>query len=129
MAERPPQIGDTVTVIGFPAGITGMLARSLPSRAARMMSGIDSLQLMRKLAKRADVRPITTYGHLGDVTGERLIYDAHTARGSSGGPVLNDRGEVIGMNAAYIEDFGGGNIGVPVSAVRSLLEAATRRNR
>jgi len=44
--------------------------------------------------------------------GDKLIYDAPTARGGSGGPVLNTRGQVVGINSAYIDGFSGGTLGI-----------------
>jgi len=53
-----------------------------------------------------------------------MIYDAPTARGGSGGPVLNARGEVIGINSAYIDGFSGGTLGIAVSQLLPLIESA-----
>jgi hypothetical protein len=61
---------------------------------------------------------------LGDVVGDKLIYDAPTAHGGSGGPVFNSRGEVIGINAAYIDGFSGGTLGVSVRALKPLIEVS-----
>jgi S1-C subfamily serine protease len=72
------------------------------------------------------IRPSATFGHIGDVTGDKLIYDAPTARGGSGGPVLNSRGEVVGINSAYIDGFSGGTLGITASELRPLLETAKR---
>jgi serine protease Do len=55
--------------------------------------------------------------------------DAAINRGNSGGPLLNARGEVIGMNTMIVTDpttvGGGGNVGigfaVPINTVRDLL--------
>jgi serine protease Do len=53
--------------------------------------------------------------------------DAAINRGNSGGPLLNVRGEVIGINTMIItgDQFAGGNIGVgfavPINTVRDLL--------
>ena len=58
------------------------------------------------------------------MVGDKLIYDAPTAHGGSGGPVFNSRGEVIGVNAAYIDGFSGGTLGVSVRALKPLIEAA-----
>jgi serine protease Do len=70
------------------------------------------------------IRPSTTYGHLGDVVGDKIVYDAPSAHGGSGGPVLNLRGEVIGVNFAYMDGFSGSTLGISVDALRPLLHEA-----
>ena len=51
--------------------------------------------------------------------------DAAINRGNSGGPLLNLRGEVVGINTAIFSDQGGGNLGigfaVPINTVRDIL--------
>jgi serine protease Do len=74
-----------------------------------------------ELAARSLIRPFSTCGHLGDVIDGRLIYDAPTAHGGSGGPVFNSNGEVIGINSAYVDGFSGGSIGVSIESLRGLL--------
>ena len=61
-----------------------------------------------------------------DVTGDKLIYDAPTARGGSGGPVLNRRGEVVGINSAYIDGFSGGTLGISATELAPLLDAVKK---
>jgi len=58
------------------------------------------------------------------VVGDKLIYDAPTAHGDSGGPVFTTKGEVIGVNSAYMDGFSrGGTLGVSVESLRALLES------
>ena len=42
--------------------------------------------------------------------------------------MFNARGEVIGVNAAYLDGFAGSTIGISVHALRPLI-AAAQRNR
>jgi serine protease Do len=76
----------------------------------------------KQLAALSPIQPSTTYGYLGDTVGDKLIYDAPTAHGGSGGPVLNRKGEVIGVNYAYIDGFSGGTMGISVESLRPLLQ-------
>jgi len=124
-SSTPP--GDLVTVIGYPMGIAGMVAKSPPAVYERLAYRHDDIGAANELAALSLIRPSATVGHLGDVVGEKLIYDAPTAHGGSGGPVFNSRGEVIGINAAYIDGFSGGTLGVSVQALQPLLEAAAKR--
>jgi S1-C subfamily serine protease len=76
---------------------------------------------MEELARRNLIRPVTTQGHIGDVLPDKLVYDAQTTSGGSGGPLFNNEGKVIGINFAMVREFGGSNFAIPVSYGRSLL--------
>jgi S1-C subfamily serine protease len=52
------------------------------------------------------------------MVGDKLIYGAPTAHGGSGGPVFDSQGEVIGINAAYIDGFPGVSLGFSVRALK-----------
>jgi len=116
--------GELVTVIGYPMGIAGMVAKSPSGIYQRLAYRHNDITAASELAALSLIRPSTTCGHLGDVVGDKLIYDAPTAHGGSGGPVFNSNAEVIGVNSAYIDGFSGGTLGVTVEALRSLIEAA-----
>jgi S1-C subfamily serine protease len=125
-ASQPPA-GDLVTVIGYPMGISGMVAKSPPAVYERLAYRHDDIGAANELAALSLIRPSATVGHLGDVVGNKLIYDAPTAHGGSGGPVFNSQGEVIAVNAAYMDGFSGGTLGVSVQALRPLIEAAAKK--
>src|SRR5687767_3282903 len=56
---------------------------------------------------------------------EMIQTDAAINRGNSGGPLLNLRGEVIGVNTMIVSDDTGGNLGVgfavPINTVSEIL--------
>ncbi|HET7891251.1 MAG TPA: serine protease, partial [Candidatus Sulfotelmatobacter sp.] len=116
LAKSPGAPGQLVTVIGYPMGIAGMVAKSPTGIYERLAYRHNDISAASELAALSLIRPSTTCGHLGDVVGEKLIYDAPTAHGGSGGPVFNARGEVIGVNSAYMDGFTGGTIGVSVDS-------------
>ncbi|HZZ15430.1 MAG TPA: serine protease [Candidatus Sulfotelmatobacter sp.] len=119
--------GELVTVIGYPMGIAGMVAKSPNGIYQRMAYRHNDITAASELAALSLIRPSTTCGHLGDVVGDKLIYDAPTAHGGSGGPVFNSNAEVIGVNSAYIDGFSGGTLGVSVQALRPLIEAEGKK--
>jgi S1-C subfamily serine protease len=119
--------GELVTVIGYPMGIAGMVAKSPSGIYQRLAYRRNDITAASELAALSLIRPSTTCGHLGDVVGDKLIYDAPTAHGGSGGPVFNSNAEVIGVNSAYIDGFSGGTLGVSVEALRPLIEAAQKK--
>ncbi|MGA9527713.1 MAG: serine protease [Terriglobales bacterium] len=126
LAAKPPHVGDAVTVLAYPMGVTGMVAKSPAIVYERLSSHPDDANTAGELAALSLIRPSATFGHIGDVSGDKLIYDAPTARGGSGGPVLNLRGEVVGINSAYIDGFSGGTLGITANDLLPLIEAAKR---
>jgi S1-C subfamily serine protease len=124
LAHSPASPGQLVTVIGYPMGIAGMVAKSPSGIYERLAYRHNDINAAAELAALSLIRPSATCGHLGDVVGDKLIYDAPTAHGGSGGPVFNAKGEVIGVNSAYMDGFSGGTLGVSVDALRPLLQEA-----
>jgi hypothetical protein len=122
LAADIPNPGELVAVVGYPMGVLGMVAKSPPAVYERLAYRRDDQGAANELAALSLIRPSSTCGHLGDVVGDKLIYDAPTAHGGSGGPVFNSQGEVIGVNAAYIDGFSGGTLGVSVRALKPLID-------
>jgi hypothetical protein len=129
LAEDVPNPGELVSVVGYPMGVLGMVAKSPPAVYERLAFRHDDMGAANELAALSLIRPSATCGHLGDVVGDKLIYDAPTAHGGSGGPVFNSRGEVIGINAAYLDGFSGGTLGVSARALKPLIATAQGKSR
>ena len=127
LAVDKPNAGELVAVVGYPMGVLGMMAKAPTPVYARLAFRRDDQGAASELAALSLIRPSATCGHLGDVVGDKLIYDAPTAHGASGGPVFNSRGEVIGVNAAYIDGFSGGTLGVSAQSLRPLIAAAQKK--
>ena len=77
--------------------------------------------MIAELAKRDAISPVITQGALNEVKERRLVYDAETTSGGSGGPVFGPDGTVIGINFAMTPDFDGSNFGVPILFAKKLL--------
>jgi serine protease Do len=95
--------GDWVMAIGNPFGLSNTVTVGIVSAVGRQQ------------------------GVARQRTGEFIQTDAAINRGNSGGPLLNIRGEVIGINTMILtnDPIGGGNVGVgfavPINTVRDLL--------
>ncbi len=114
--------GGPVVLIGYPTGVEGILARAEPEVAQKIAGGTQNVAIvMSQLASQHLIRPITTQGHIGDVLKDKIVYDAATTSGGSGGPLFNNNGKVIGINLAVIKDFGGSNLAVPSRYATDLL--------
>ncbi len=122
--HRSPVSGGPVVLLGYPTALDAILARAgletLQSIATASKG--DPKQVMEELARRNLIRPITTQGHIGDVLPDKIVYDAQTTSGGSGGPLFNNEGKVIGINFAMVREFGGSNFAIPVGYGKSLLK-------
>jgi S1-C subfamily serine protease len=124
LADSVGPAGQLVMVIGYPLGTQGMVAKSPSEVYERLVYRHNDMHTVSKLAAMSLIRPSTTYGHLGDVVGDKIVYDAPSAHGGSGGPVLNSKGEVVGVNFAYMDGFSGSTLGISVDCLRPLLKEA-----
>ena len=115
--------GDPVVLIGYPTGIEGILARAGSDVAQKIAGNTpDASRIVSELASQQLIRPTTTQGHIGDVLKDKIVYDAATTSGGSGGPLFNRSGKVIGVNFAILKDFGGSNLAVPARYANELLK-------
>ena len=126
LAQQPGSPGDPVVVVGYPMGLTAMVAKSPRPVYQRLAYRRADISVARELAAMSLIRPSATHGHLGDIVGDKLIYDAATAHGGSGGPVFNYQGLVVGVNTAYLDGFSGSPLGISVRALRPVIEKALR---
>ena len=122
----PPR--ELVTVIGYPMGVVGMVAKSPTAVYDRLAFRRDDMGAANELAALSLIRPSATCGTPGRRRGGQAHYDAPTAHGGSGGPVFDFRGQVIGINSAYLDGFSGGTLGISVQTLRPLIQAAQKRN-
>ena len=115
--------GDPVVLIGYPTGIEGILARAGSDITQKVVGNAHEVrQIVSQLAAQHLIRPTTTQGHIGDVLVDKIVYDAATTSGGSGGPLFNRDGKVIGVNFATLTDFGGSNLAVPVRYADELMK-------
>jgi S1-C subfamily serine protease len=130
-ASRPISAGDPIVVVGYPTGLDALLAKlgeqTAQTLVATVDGGNDPAELADALARKHLISPLVTMGHVGDVVENNIVYDAATAHGSSGGPVLNAWGEVVAVNYAALEEFAGGAFGIPIRLVRQTLRSDQHR--
>jgi len=114
--------GEPVVLIGYPTGIEGILARAGSDVAQKITDTKSVTRIVSQLASEQLIRPTTTQGHIGDILQDKIVYDAATTSGGSGGPLFNRSGKVIGVNFAILKGFGGSNLAVPVRYANELLK-------
>ena len=122
--------GRPVVLLGYPTGIDAILARTGQDTLQSIANSTkgDAKQVVEELARRHLIRPVVTQGHIGDVLPDKIIYDAQTTSGGSGGPLFNSEGKLIGINFAMVRDFGGSNFAIPVGYGKALLRSELAQN-
>lgn len=93
------KVGEWVLAIGSPAGLPQTVTAGIISAKGRSTSSLETYQSF-------------------------LQTDAAINRGNSGGPLVNMRGEVVGINAAIISESGGNEgigFAVPSNMARSIM--------
>ena len=95
------EVGDTVLAIGDPFGVGETVTKGIVSATGRGNLGIEDYE-------------------------DFIQTDAPINPGNSGGALINDRGELVGINTAIITHGSGGNQGigfaVPSNLARTVLE-------
>lgn len=103
------RVGQMVLAIGNPFGLDRTLTTGVISALDRVIESED-----------------------GSLMGNAIQTDAAINPGNSGGPLLNTRGEVIGVNTA-IQSTSGGSVGigfaVPISTVQRVVPALIAQGR
>ena len=88
------KIGEAVYVLSSPKGLTGTISQGIISSSSiRRINGIELLQI-----------------------------DAPISAGSSGGAVLNARGEIIGLATASLSDGQNLNFAIPTAQIKLFIE-------
>ncbi|MGD0955533.1 MAG: trypsin-like peptidase domain-containing protein [Candidatus Acidiferrales bacterium] len=126
-AKEAAVTGQPIVLMGYATGLAAILARTDENTAQDILtqSGGDVSQVLDELARRNLIRPIITQGHIGDVLPDKIVFDAQTTSGGSGGPLFNQQGKVIGVTYAVLKGFGGSNFGIPIRLSEPLLSSSS----
>ena len=124
LAENPARVGEEIYLLGYPTGLKALLAQAGPGfiKSLEKEGGIDFWAVAARLSEQNLIRPLASRGIVAQISPGAVAYDAETTVGGSGGPALNRNGRVGAINAAILPEFGGSNIGIPVSHLKALLE-------
>jgi S1-C subfamily serine protease len=126
--SKRTQAGQPVIVVGYPTGLEAILAKAESNVVRQILEthGTDSAKVTTALAHQGLIRPSTTQGHIGDITRSDIVFDAPSAQGGSGGPVFNKHGQVIAVEYAVLQKFGGNAFGIPIAFANALLRSGLR---
>jgi len=120
------EVGKTVVMMGYPLGPDRLLALldEDEARAIQARYGGSLESLLGHLSETKHIQPLTTQGNITDLEARRIVYDARTAEGGSGGPLFGPSGRVIGVNFAVLTGNTASNFAVPVRYAIALLQRA-----
>jgi S1-C subfamily serine protease len=85
-------------------------------------AGRSPVTLLEELARQGLIRPLVTQGHVSDLSPHVLTYEAVSSLGSSGAPIFNQAGAVVGVNHAALSRVEGIHLGLPIRLVMDLLD-------
>lgn len=117
-------VGEPIILLGYPAGVNAIFAKTDPE-IVKQLFNLPFIPLVQELSNWGLIRPLSTQGHLSDVMSNRIVYDAQTTAGGSGGPIFNNKGKVIGINYGIFPGFRGSNFGVPISFGIDLIKSTS----
>jgi S1-C subfamily serine protease len=124
--EKGSVVGDPMLLLGYPAGVGAIFAKTDPEIVKQIVN-LPFIPLVQELSNWGLIKPLSTQGHLSDIMYNRIVYDAQTTAGGSGGPIFNDKGKVIGINYGIFPGFRGSNFGVPICYGIKLIDQVLRR--
>ena len=126
----PTHVGEPVVMLSYPGTVDTLLARTAQSisQAILAKAGGDPVRLVNEVAQKKLIRPLATQGHLSDVSPDLITYEAASASGSSGAPIFNRAGTVIGVNHATLQRVEGVHMALPIRFVADLLNATQQHN-
>jgi serine protease Do len=100
------RVGQQILAVGNPYGLEESVSRGIVSAKGRQNASDSAI--------------------------EYIQHDAAVNEGNSGGPLLNIRGEVVGINSAIFSRTGGWqgiSFAIPANSARRVLEAIVKRGR
>jgi S1-C subfamily serine protease len=122
-ADNSVAVGRIVVTMGYPSGPERLLAMLPEDEARGIQSRYGSYDsLLTYLAQTKHIHPLTTQGNITDLDTHRIVYDARTGEGGSGGPLFGPSGRVIGITFAIFTENPASNFAVPIHYAISLLE-------
>lgn len=118
-------IGRIVVTMGYPSGPDRLLAMLDENEARGVQNRYGSTEsLLSYLAQSKHIRPLMTQGNITDLDAKRIVYDARTGEGGSGGPLFGPSGRVIGITFAVFTENAASNFAIPIHYAVGLLERA-----
>lgn len=126
-----PRAGEPVIMLSYPGSVDTLLALASPSAGQAILAkaGGDPIGLVDEVARHQLIRPLATQGHIANVSPDFITYEAASSGGSSGAPLFNRAGRVIGVNYGKLERVEGVHVALSIRYVTELLDSTSVRRR
>jgi S1-C subfamily serine protease len=122
-AAESVAVGRIVVTMGYPSGPDRLLAMLDENEARGVQNRYGSTEsLLSYLAQTKHIHPLMTQGNITDLDAKRIVYDARTGEGGSGGPLFGPSGRVVGITFAIFTENSASNFAVPIHYAINLLE-------
>jgi len=117
VAQQAPAKGDKVYAFGAPMGLSGSVSEGI---VAALRPGDEVRETLKKLTSRDIYAEILGY----DLDAQWLQTTAPISPGNSGGPLVNGRGEVVGINT-WVHALGQNlNFALSATHVKAMIASA-----
>lgn len=116
-------VGKLVVTMGYPSGPDRLLALLDETEARSIQQRYGSVEAqLSYLADKKLIQPLTTQGNITDLEARKVVYDARTGEGGSGGPLFGPSARVIGVTFAIFTENTASNFAVPIRYAIAMLE-------
>jgi S1-C subfamily serine protease len=108
------RVGERVVAIGNPFGLSGSMTEGIVSGLGRMLPSAEQ-------EEESEMIPSNPTPSAGFLIPDIIQTDAPINPGNSGGPLLNIRGEVIGINTAIFSTSAGIGFAIPSNTIKKVV--------
>ncbi len=124
-------VGAPIAMLGYPGGVQLLLSR-LPDELRRELykfgePGVD--ETAEFLAQNGFIHPIAFQSRVSGQTEDRVFFETTESYGSTGGPLINAGGNVIGMSQSFHTQFPTFNMGILMSPLKPWIDRVASTDR
>jgi hypothetical protein len=118
-----------IIMLGYPGGVALLMSR-VPDDVRREINkfGSPSMDEMAELlAERGYIHPIAFQSRISGTAENRLFFETFASYGSTGGPLINADGLVVGMSQSIHSAFPSFNMAIALASLKSWIQETISR--
>jgi trypsin-like peptidase len=115
--------GDPAVLLAYPGGVELLVARVPKTELADLYKyGSPSMdETAQWLAKHRLIEPITMQSRIVGHNADRIFFDAANSNGSTGGPLLNAKGQVVAVHLAMHNNYPAFNMATAITPLSAWI--------